>query len=129
MSIMVLAVMLVAGVCLGLLTASTSVPRIRLVPSISVGVLLVIVVVTLLVYSTTRAELPFFGAFGGLVLLLVFVASSTLYSGALWNRIGMDPTVSYWGWVWRDFTHANYLRKQHEVMVEAIKQDENALLH
>lgn len=113
---MVQVAIVVVGVCLGVLTAQSSVPRIRWVTFVSAGVLVVVAVVAQLVYTHT-------GFLGGLLFLVAALAASALYSGRMWRRSGLDPEVSYWGWVWRDFAHPRYLRHIYAVADRESDQD------
>lgn len=96
----------VVGVCLGILAAESRVPYIRWVPLASEFILGMVTIALMLKFSSPQT-----GLVDGLIFCFSVVVASSLYAGVLWKRVGIDPTLSYWGWVRRDFTNPGYLRR------------------
>jgi hypothetical protein len=92
-----------AGCCVGILTASSRVPRIRWAPYVSCVILAVATIVLTWVFEVRF--LP-----SGLILLCTMWASASAYAGLLWKREGVDPTATYLQLVWRDLIRPDYLR-------------------
>lgn len=95
------------GISVGIVLAGLRVPKPRILPSIGAMILAGTAIVGLLQFGMASL---------GAGLLLVFCAAltSALYSGFLWQREGIDPSTTYWGWVGRDFTHPSYGRRLYE---------------
>ncbi|MDJ0314052.1 hypothetical protein [Arthrobacter sp. H35-D1] len=58
-----------------------------------------------------QVSLPQASLLDGFIFCFSLLIASSLYAGVLWKRVGIDPTVSFWGWVWRDFINPGYLRR------------------
>lgn len=94
----------VVGISAGVVLAGLRVPKVRGLPLICATVLAGVAVAGLL-----QLEAASLGE--GLALLVGAVLASALYSGWLWQRGGLDPSVTYWGWVQRDLTNPSYGRR------------------
>jgi hypothetical protein len=98
----------IAGACLGVLAASSRVPRVRWVPLTGVG-LLIIAAVVVMAQLTQLSPLS-----AALIFIVTFEIGSVFYAGALWLRSRIGQDVTYWGWVWRDFIHPRYVRRVYQ---------------
>jgi len=101
---MYLAIIGLAGLGLGVLIASSRVPRTQWAPLISALLLTGIAATT--IFQGADASL-----LHGLTFVVACLGGSAMYAGVLWGRENLEPGIGYWGWVWRDFAHFPYLRK------------------
>jgi hypothetical protein len=106
------------GVCLGVLTASTRVPRIRVVPFIGSLVIVVAAVIVSLQFEATSL-------LGGIVFAASVLISSSVYAGVLWKREDLEPGLTVWDWMLRDFTHPRYVRELYLEAHSAPQVDEH----
>ncbi|WP_331096468.1 hypothetical protein [Lacisediminihabitans sp.] len=96
----------IVGAALGVLTANSRVPRIRWAPMTCSVLLEIAAVLVLVVSRPTPAPL-----LDGFLFCVSVAVASTLYAGLLWKRMGLDPAIGLWGWVWRDAVSPRYLRE------------------
>lgn len=95
----------ITGLALGIVTASLRVPKVRMVPLLAAAVLAGSAVLGMLLYVDDVSH----GA--SLLLIAISTLASTLYGARLWQRENLDPSVTYWGWVQREFFHPSYGRR------------------
>ncbi|MBO0898336.1 hypothetical protein [Arthrobacter sunyaminii] len=98
-----LIIIAILGLCLGVLLATVRIPEIRWVPFLSL--ILLTVGAVLAIQRIWEVNI-----LGGLVLLLGTLLGSFFYSGKLWQRLDLEPGVSYLQWAQRDLLHQGYLR-------------------
>ncbi len=117
-----LIIIAVLGLCLGVLLATVRIPETQWIPFLSLILLTVGSVFAL-------RELWQAGLTGGLVLLAGILLGSSCYAGRLWQRLDMEPGVSYLQWAWRDLLHQGYLRRLYRAQRtqrQALEQSETA---
>lgn len=101
---MIAAIMTLVGACLGVLLASSGVPRLRVVPLVGGVILLALAAVALVVIDA--------GNFAAAILFVLAVGASTvLYSAALWRGIFHDLPHPYAWFCLSELIHPNYLRQ------------------
>lgn len=93
----------IVGICFGVLTAQTRTPRFRLLPFLSLLILLVAAVILL----TQSALGP---PIGTLVFLSTYLVALTLYSAQIWRREGLGERYTFWELTWLSAWHPNQLR-------------------
>lgn len=93
---------LITGLSLGVIAASSRVPKFRWAP-VAGSILLLATVF----FNVPDLVLPTLSE--AMALVLSSVLANALYAGHLWSRENIEPGVSYWGWVRRDITHPRYL--------------------
>ena len=115
-----LVIIAVLGLCLGVLLATVRIPEVQWIPSLSLILLTVGAVLGM-------EEMWEAGLLGGLVFLASVLLGSFLYSGRLWQRLDLEPGVSYLQWAGRDLLHQGYLRRLYRAhRAGAVEQSETA---
>lgn len=111
------AVMTVAGVCLGIVLAAVAVPRVKVVPLVSVIVLAVLVAAALFMVDLANSTTSLvFGA--------AICSSSATYAGAMWKRV-LPQLPNHLSWfVWCHFSRPGYLRALHQAQESTRKAEE-----
>lgn len=99
-----LIIIAMAGLCLGVILATVRIPTIQWIPSLSL--LLLGIGVVLGVSRIWEINL-----LAGLILIITAQAGSFLYSGKLWQQQGLEPGLTYMDWAKRGFLHEGYLRR------------------
>jgi len=102
----------VVGGCFGVLLAQSRVPYIRWVPLVSTNILGVAAVILIVKMSPTDTSL-----LNGIIFCSSVVVVSSIYAGAMWKQLKIDPTMTFWAWVWRDFTHQRFLRNSYKELM------------
>lgn len=93
----------IVGLCFGVLTAQTRTPRFRLLPFLSLVVLLVAAVV-LFTQSTFGSPI------GTFVFVSAYLVALTFYSAEIWRREGLGERYTFWQLTWLSAWHPNELR-------------------
>ncbi|WP_018134015.1 hypothetical protein [Acaricomes phytoseiuli] len=93
----------VLGICVGVIFAASRVPKTQWGTSI-VGIVLLV----LTLFGFQEMKLISFGE--SLLLLASTIISTSLYAGVLWKQENLDPSVTVWGWAWRDFIRPSFAR-------------------
>lgn len=103
MQVLQLSVVVLIGLSLGAVGGPARIPEMKWIPWLGSAVLTGWTYAALLVLwevSLVEALLFLVAVFGG----------SVLYGGRLWQQLALEPGLSYWAWVQRDFLHTRYLR-------------------
>ena len=104
MQVLQLIVIVLIGLALGVASSPARIPEMKWIPWLAAAVLTCWSYVGLWVlWDISLVEALLF-------LASVFVGSA-LYGGRLWQKLGLEPGLSYWAWVQRDFFHTGYLRR------------------
>ena len=104
MQVLQISVIVLIGLSLGVASSLARIPEVKWIPLLAATVLACCSYVGLWVLW----DISLIGAL--LFLASVFVGSA-LYGGRLWQKLGLEPGLSYWEWVKRDFIHTRYLRR------------------
>ena len=104
MQMLQLIVIVLVGLSLGVLGGLARVPEVKRIPQLS------FLLLTAGSYGALRVVWELSAAEGVLFVLAV-AAGSCLYGGKLWQQLDLEPGLSYWAWVKRDFLHPLYLRR------------------
>ncbi|MDK1359898.1 hypothetical protein QNO00_06410 [Arthrobacter sp. zg-Y1219] len=99
-----LSVIVLIGLSLGVASSPARIPDMKWIPWLGSAVLTAWSYAALLILweiSLVEALLFLVAVFGG----------SVLCGGRLWQQLGLEPGLSYWAWVKRDFVHTRYLRR------------------
>jgi hypothetical protein len=97
-------VIVLIGLSLGVVSGPARIPDIKWIPWLAAAVLTAWSYTALLVlWEISLAE--------ALLFLVAVFGGSVLYGGRLWQQLGLEPGLSYWEWVKRDFVHTRYLRR------------------
>ncbi len=100
---MILLVVGLVGVALGVLTASSQVPRVRWAPSLSSALL-----ISVTVWLTIQSESPWLA---GMVFFVAVMVSLIFYAGILWSRENLESRIGPFGWMRREITNPGYARR------------------
>lgn len=104
MQVLQLSVIVVVGLSLGIAGGPARIPDMKWIPWLGTAVATGWSYAALLViWEISSAEAFLF--------LLAITAGSVLYGGRLWQQLELEPGLSYWTWVKRDFLHTRYLRR------------------
>ncbi|WGD38539.1 hypothetical protein [Lysinibacter sp. HNR] len=95
-----------AGLAIGVLVASSRVPRMRWIEFFSTLALLVPVI-------WLMVQMGYNSFFETLTLVVTVLLASALYAGLLWKRENIDPSVTYWKWVWMECVNSRYVRSMY----------------
>lgn len=99
-----LVVIVLIGLSLGVVGAQARVPNLKRIPYLSFVVLMGGSYTALLVgWRISPLEACLF--------VIVVAAGNALYGGKLWEQLALEPGLTYWAWVKRDFLHTRYLRR------------------
>ena len=104
MQVLQLSVIVLVGLGLGIAGCPSRIPEMKWIPWLGTGVATGWSYTALLVlWEISLAE--------ALLFLVAVFGGSVLYGGRLWQQVGLEPGLSYWEWVKRDFVHTRYLRR------------------
>ncbi|WAP52436.1 hypothetical protein OL239_03985 [Arthrobacter sp. ATA002] len=104
MQVWQLIVIVLIGLSLGVVGGLARVPTVKWLPFLSSVVLVGMGYTAFLVVW----ELSLVDA---LLFVLAVSAGNVLYGARLWQQLALEPGLSYWTWVQRDFLHTAYLRR------------------
>ena len=104
MQVLQLIVIVLIGLSLGVVGAQARVPNLKWIPHLSFVILGVGCYAGLLV----RWDISLIDS---LLFLLALFTGNVLYAARLWQQLDLEPGLSYWAWVQRDFFHTGYLRR------------------
>lgn len=99
-----LIIIAIAGLCLGVLLATVRIPTVQWIPSLSLLLLGIGVVLGI-------GRIWEINLLAGLILIIAAQIGSFFYSGKLWQQQGLEPGLTYMDWAKRGFLHEGYLRR------------------
>ena len=104
MQVLQLSVIVLVGLSLGIACVPARIPEMKWIPWLASGVATGWSYAALLViWEISLVEV--------LLFVLAVGAGSSLYGGRVWQQLDLEPGLSYWAWVKRDFVHTRYLRR------------------
>lgn len=101
---MVYLLIVLVGVCLGVLLATTRVPQSRVAPAIAILLLITMTIAVLMLVWPALL-------FSGIVLLVSLLVGNYVYGGILWKDVPPNQALSTRELIWQDFT--GYLRRSY----------------
>lgn len=113
MQMLQLIVIVLVGLSLGVAGSPARIPEMKWIPWLCSAVTAGWSYAALLVlWEISLAE--------SLLFLVALFGGSSLYGGRLWQQLDLEPGLSYWAWVKRDFLHTRYLRRLYRSSRQAI---------
>lgn len=112
-----LAIVTLSGASLGIYQALATVPRLRVLPFVGGAVLIMGLIVWPNIPPNDVVTPAWLNLTGMAAFLITFIAASSLYSAKLWADCFPEAGLSYWQFVWRNFSGSPYLRQQYAAML------------